>query len=72
MGKAGYVINSAACGYIAFSIVIFCFPYALPTSAQSMNYTCVITCGLAFLVGVWWMIHGRGKYIGPQVSGYEY
>ena len=68
MGGFGAVVNMAACAYIAVSFVIYCFPYSLPTSPQSMNYTSVITCGLIGLVGVWWMVHGRGKYLGPRVE----
>jgi choline transport protein len=68
MGRhVGPVVNTVACLYIVVSFVIYCFPYALPTSPGSMNYTVVITCGLAVLVGVWWLINGRGKYVGPQV-----
>lgn len=68
MGKAGSVVNSVACLYIAVSFVIYCFPYTLPTSPESMNYTSVITFGLTTLVALWWILHGRGNYVGPQVD----
>ena len=70
MGKFGYIANVVACLYIVVSFVIYCFPYSLPTSAQSMNYTSVITCGCTFLVAIWWLIHGRGNYVGPQIELY--
>lgn len=68
MGRYGAIVNVVACLYIVVSFVIYCFPYALPTSPAEMNYTIVITCGLAVLVGLWWVVQGRGKYMGPQVN----
>lgn len=68
MGKIGPVVNSVACMYIAVSFVIYCFPYTLPTSPEDMNYTSVITCGLTLLVALWWILHGKGNYTGPQVE----
>lgn len=71
LGKFGFVANIVSCVYIIVSFVIFCFPYALPTSAQEMNYTSVITCGLAFLVTVWWIVSGRKVYTGPRFEAFE-
>jgi hypothetical protein len=68
MGRYGFVVNAVSCAYIMVSCVIYCFPYSLPTSAQSMNYTSVITSGLAALVGIWWLVHGSGSYQGFQVA----
>lgn len=68
MGRYGGVVNTVSCLYIVVSVVIFCFPYSLPTSAQSMNYTSVITCGLAALVGLWWVVRGRRHYVGPRMD----
>lgn len=68
MGKAGPVVNAVACLYIVVFFVIYCFPYALPTSVDSMNYTIVITSGLTALVGLWWLVHGREKYTGPDMG----
>ncbi|CAK7234935.1 hypothetical protein SCUCBS95973_009101 [Sporothrix curviconia] len=61
MGKFGFFVNTVCVLYILASCVIFCFPYTYPTTASSMNYTSVITCGLAFLVGLWWLV-GRKNY----------
>ena len=66
MGKAGFAVNTISCAYIVVSIVVFCFPYSVPTTAQSMNYTSVMTVGLSALVGVWWLVQGK-RYTGPQV-----
>lgn len=71
LGKAGYVVNAVSCVYIIVFFVIYCFPYALPTTAEAMNYTSVITMGLAFLVTVWWFVHGRTHYQGPSMVTFE-
>lgn len=68
MGRYGAIVNVVSCAYIVVSCIIFCFPYSLPTSADSMNYTIVITCGLAVLVAIWWLLHGRKHYYSPRVD----
>ncbi|KAH8701527.1 amino acid/polyamine transporter I [Talaromyces proteolyticus] len=67
MGRAGFFVNAISCMYIIVFFVIYCFPYAVPTSAAEMNYTSLITVCLAILVGIWWFIHGRKNYVGPQI-----
>ncbi|KAH8807716.1 amino acid/polyamine transporter I [Xylogone sp. PMI_703] len=64
-GPIGYVVNAVACGYIIVFDVIFCFPFALPVDAKSMNYTCLITGGLTIFVGLWWFIR-KNNYEGPH------
>ncbi|KAJ5433769.1 SNF2-related protein [Penicillium cf. griseofulvum] len=61
----GYVVNSLACVYIIAFAIIFCFPYALPTDAASMNYASLMTGGLSIFVTVWWFIH-KDSYVGPK------
>ncbi|CUM68634.1 uncharacterized protein PRCAT00006361001 [Priceomyces carsonii] len=68
LGKYGYFINIISCLYIIVFFVIYCFPYALPTSADEMNYTSVITIGLALLVSIWWFVHGRKHFKGPSYN----
>lgn len=64
-GLLGYAINVISCGYIAVFIVIFCFPYSLPVSASTMNYSCLITGGLTIFMAVWWAWIGSRGYKGP-------
>lgn len=71
LGKFGPAINTIACCYITVSFVIYCFPYSVPTGADSMNYTSVITVGLTILVGIWWLMHGMGNYKGPEMYDVE-
>ncbi|KAF4441675.1 cholin permease [Fusarium albosuccineum] len=68
-GALGFVINGISCAYMVTWAVIYCFPYALPTNAQSMNYISVIWGGLTFLVAVWWFASARKGYQGPITTG---
>ncbi|KAJ5551942.1 SNF2-related protein [Penicillium sp. DV-2018c] len=63
--KIGYAVNSLACTYIIAFAIIFCFPYALPTDAASMNYASLMTGGLSIFVTIWWFFH-QGSYQGPK------
>lgn len=63
--SVGYVVNILSCIYIVAFIIIFCFPYAIPTDAQSMNYASLITGGLTIFIAIWWFIRQR-DYVGPQ------
>lgn len=64
-GAAGFIVNSIVCLYIVVFIVIFCFPYALPVDAKSMNYSCLITGGLSIFIAAFWFVR-KGKYVGPR------
>ena len=68
-GWLGFVMNSIACAYMIIWIVIYCFPFSLPTDAQSMNYSSLIVGGLTVFVAIWWFIGARKTYIGPQTAG---
>ncbi|EED22181.1 choline transport protein, putative [Talaromyces stipitatus ATCC 10500] len=63
--SVGYVVNILSCIYIVAFIIIFCFPYAIPTNAKSMNYASLITGGLTIFIAIWWFIRQR-DYVGPQ------
>ncbi|KAI9932134.1 hypothetical protein MW887_009643 [Aspergillus wentii] len=64
-GPIGYIVNILACIYIIAFVVIFCFPFALPTNAADMNYASLMTGGLSIFVGIWWLFR-MGSYEGPQ------
>ncbi|KAE8380628.1 amino acid/polyamine transporter I [Aspergillus bertholletiae] len=65
MGRIGYLVNALSCIYILAFVVIFCFPYALPTDAASMNYASLMTGGLTIFVTIWWLFRMR-SYEGPK------
>jgi choline transport protein len=66
--KYGFAANFIACGYMMVWFVIYCFPFALPTNAQTMNYACLIWGGLTIFVAIWWFI-GSSRYVGPKTTG---
>ncbi|KAI7611705.1 hypothetical protein KC343_g11472, partial [Hortaea werneckii] len=59
------VVNTVAVLFILAFTVIFCFPFALPVDAASMNYTCLIVGGFTILVAALWAFIQKG-YVGPQ------
>lgn len=67
MGKYGSSINALASVFIIFTDIMFCLPFAMPTTVQTMNYSSVILVGFVALTAVWWIIHGYRKYPGPQL-----
>ncbi|KAL8814590.1 MAG: hypothetical protein Q9223_006198 [Gallowayella weberi] len=64
-GMAGLAAHSISCAYIIVFIVIFCFPFALPTSAATMNYASLITGGLSIFVLLFWFVR-QSTYVGPR------
>jgi hypothetical protein len=47
--------------------VIYCFPYALPTDAATMNYACLLWGGFTVFISLWWFFGARRDYEGPPV-----
>ena len=66
-GILGNAFLSIASIYIIVFIVIFCFPYSLPVTAQNMNYSCLIFGGITVFMGFWWFADARKNYAGPAV-----
>ncbi|KAK4989723.1 hypothetical protein LTR50_003048 [Elasticomyces elasticus] len=67
-GVWGYIVAGIACAYIIVFNVIYCFPYALPTTAVTMNYSSLMAGGLTvFLAFLYLWKRSRG-YIGPRVA----
>ncbi|TQB67712.1 hypothetical protein MPDQ_004906 [Monascus purpureus] len=63
-GYVGYVVNAISSLYIIVFVVLFCFPFAMPTDPQNMNYTCLITGGLSLFIVAFWFWR-QGDYEGP-------
>jgi len=66
-GWKGYALNGVACSYMIVWFVIYCFPYALPTNAKSMNYASLLWGGFTILVSGWWFLGARRHYEGPPM-----
>lgn len=62
-----YTVMGLACAYIIVFNVIYCFPYALPVNAQTMNYSCLMSGGLTIFVLVWYLWKRTHGYVGPRV-----
>jgi choline transport protein len=62
-----YAVASVASAYMLVWIVIYCFPYAVPFDATTMNYSCVIVGGLTMFQGVWYFVIRKRGYQGPRV-----
>ena len=66
-GILGFVFNGIACAYMIVWFVIYCFPYYLPTDAQSMNYAVLIWGGFSIFIAAWWFLGARKGYKGPPI-----
>ncbi|DAA76898.1 TPA_exp: putative Choline transporter Hnm1 [Trichophyton benhamiae CBS 112371] len=65
-GWVGYVVNTISCLYIVTFVIIFCFPFSMPTSAATMNYASLMTGGVTIFVVIWYLIRQK-SYVGPHV-----
>jgi hypothetical protein len=61
-----YTVASIASGYMCVWIVIYCFPFAVPFTATTMNYTSVMTGGCTILLGAWYLWIRNKGYVGPR------
>ena len=69
-GPIGFIVNGISCLYIIVFIVIFCFPFAMPVDAKTMNYDSLITGGLSIFVAAFWFWRQR-DYVGPHTVSLE-
>ena len=71
-GWIGFTVNGVACIYIMIFTVIFCFPFSLPVSAATMNYSSLLCGGLTLFVTVFWFWRQRDfagpKYVPPTAN----
>ncbi|KAH9893831.1 amino acid transporter [Xylariomycetidae sp. FL2044] len=69
VGKTlGPVVNVLAVAWIAFELVLFSMPTALPVTPVSMNYAIVVFAGFMALSAIWYGVHARKVYQGPPES----
>ncbi|KAJ6048927.1 uncharacterized protein N7446_011610 [Penicillium canescens] len=64
----GTFVNVLALAWIAFELVLFSMPTALPVTAVSMNYASVVFVGFMAISGVWYLLYARKSYKGPPES----
>ncbi|KAF9634214.1 putative amino acid protein [Lasiodiplodia theobromae] len=64
----GTTVNVVALCWIAFELVLFSMPTALPVDEVTMNYASVVLVGFMAIAGVWYLVHSRKYYKGPPAS----
>ena len=67
-GIFGIINNAYACVYMVFVVFWSVWPPATPVTAESMNYSIVVTGGVIIFSIVWYFIKGRKEYKGPIVD----
>ncbi|EFX00904.1 choline transporter [Grosmannia clavigera kw1407] len=69
LGRYGTAINILSIIFIVFFDIMYCFPYAMPTTVSGMTYNSVILVGVVCLTTIWWFAHAIRHYPGPKVMG---
>ncbi|KAM0129362.1 hypothetical protein ACHAP3_007867 [Botrytis cinerea] len=64
----GATVNVVALVWIAFEVVLFSMPTALPVTKVSMNYASVVLVGFMAIAAVWYAAYARKVYKGPPAS----
>ncbi|KAH6665622.1 amino acid/polyamine transporter I [Halenospora varia] len=67
-GLVGTILNVVSLSWIAFEVVLFSMPTALPVTAISMNYASVVFTGFLAIAAVWYFVYARSVYKGPPAS----
>jgi amino acid transporter len=55
----GTIANVVALAWIAFEVVLFSMPTALPVTEVTMNYASVVLVGFLAIAAVWYVVHAR-------------
>ncbi|KAJ5112181.1 hypothetical protein N7532_000226 [Penicillium argentinense] len=64
----GTIANVLALAWIAFELVLFSMPTALPVTRVSMNYASVVFVGFMVISAVWYFVYAKKHYKGPPES----
>jgi len=64
----GPIVNILAMVWIAFEVILFSMPTALPVTAISMNYASVVFVGFGVISAFWYFAYARKVYKGPPAS----
>lgn len=55
----GKIVNVIALCWIAFELVLFSMPTALPVTPATMNYASVVLVGFGTIAAAWYAVHSR-------------
>jgi amino acid transporter len=64
----GTTVNVISLLWIAFEVILFSMPTALPVTPISMNYASVVLVGFMAISAVWYGVYARKVYKGPPAS----
>lgn len=67
-GWFGIINNAYACVYMIFVVFWSVWPPATPVTAETMNYSIVVTGGVIIFSIIWYFVRGRKEYKGPIVD----
>ncbi|KAF7621043.1 amino acid permease family protein [Aspergillus flavus] len=67
----GWVVNIYAVAFITLMAAILCLPVINPTSALTMNYTCVILGFCLLLALANWWLYAKDHYNGPVIETWD-
>jgi amino acid transporter len=65
----GPIVNVVSILWIAFEVVLFSMPTALPVTAVTMNYASVVFVGFLAISAAWYFIYARTCKFCPLLSG---
>ncbi|KAH7482549.1 hypothetical protein ACJA88_010479 [Fusarium oxysporum] len=63
--RTGAVVNVIASVFVIVITIFFCFPTALPVSANTMNYVSAVVGVFYLLLALYWMVYGK-TFEGPN------
>lgn len=55
----GYTANIVTIAWIAFSVVLFCFPTTKTTEPASLNYAAVVCCAFTGMAALYYVAGGK-------------
>jgi amino acid transporter len=63
-GPLGWIVNALSVAWIAFQLVLFSMPAALPVTVVTMNYASVVFVGFMAISAVYYIVYGhRGEFL---------
>ncbi|KAH9950669.1 amino acid transporter [Amylocystis lapponica] len=65
LGRWYMPVGSIAVAWVAFIVVLLCFPPGQKTTAQEMNYAVVIIMAVFLFAGGSWVLSARKWFVGP-------
>ncbi|KAK5705491.1 hypothetical protein LTR97_002610 [Elasticomyces elasticus] len=68
LGRLGSIINATAVAWVIFLDVLYCFPVALPVTAQNMSYVSVVSAGLVLFILILWFTTKKNVFKGPVID----